>query len=306
MFRNILLLLASITLVPLMAVAADSEEPESGQIIGGLDAGLAHQFSTDLSDVDGAFSLNRYFIQPSVGYAWDERHRVSLSFGFGESDYDFSSGATVEGLEPWGRIRDYHLSVPMRFSPTQRTDVYLRPSIRSYAEKGASTNDGTTEGLIAGISWVASETLIIGPGIGWYTKLGGGSRAFPILIIDWAITDRLSLTTGQGLAASQGPGLALNYRLNEKWQLGLIGRIERTRFVLNDDGPATAGYGKDTNLPLLFSVDHEPWPRMSVSAFFGVAFDGQLRLEDEDSRVIAREDYDVAPMIGLAFRSRFQ
>ena len=83
-------------------------------------------------------------------------------------------------------------------------------------------------------------------------------------------------------------------------------RKERTRFVLNDEGSAAADYGKDKSLPLLFSVNYEPWPMSSVSAFFGVEFDGQLRLEDEDSQVITREDYDVAPMIGLAFRSRFR
>jgi hypothetical protein len=304
--RNTLsLLLASIIFAALTAVAENSEEQQSDHVTWGLDVGVAHQFSTDLSDADGAFSVNRYFIQPSVGYAWDERNRVSLSIGFGEFDYDFSSEATVEGLEPWGRIRDYDLSVPFRFSPTERTDVYIRPSIRSYAEEGASTRDGRTEGLIAGISWILSESLTIGPGIGWYTKLGGGSRAFPILIIDWAITDRLSLTTGQGLAASQGPGLALNYRLSDKWRLGLVGRIERTRFALNDEGTATEGYAKDKSLPLLFNVDFAPSPTMSIGAFFGIEFDGQLTLEDEDSRVVARQDYDIAPLIGLAFRSRF-
>jgi hypothetical protein len=300
-----ILLRSLLVLVPLTAVAENSDERQFGPIIWGLDGGVVHQFSTDFSDTDGAFSVNRYFIQPSVGYAWDQRNRVSLSFGFGESDYDFSSGTTIDGLEPWGSVRDYQLSMPIRFSPTKRSDVYIRPSVRSYAENGASMNDGRTEGLIAGISWVVSESLTIGPGVGWYTKLGGGSHAFPILIIDWAITERLSLTTGRGLAASQGPGLTLNYRLSEKWRLGMIGRIEKIRFALDDEGPVSEGYGKDRSLPLFFSVAYEPWLRTSVSAFFGVEFDGQLALKDEDGRTIFREDYDVPLLIGLAFRSRF-
>ena len=228
-----------------------------------------------------------------------------MSFGFGESDYDFSSGATIDGLEPWGSIRDYHLSVPIRFSPTERSNVYLRPSVRSYAENGASMNDGRTEGLVAGVSWTFSESITIGPGVGWYSKLGGGSQVFPILIIDWAITEKLSLTTSRGLAASQGPGLSLNYRLSEKWRLGLTGRVENTRFALDDEGPVSGGYGEDRSLPVLFSVAYEPWKMTSFSAIFGGEFDGELALEDEDSRTIAREDYNVAPMIGLAFRSRF-
>mgnify|MGYP000125568854 CR=1 FL=1 len=57
----------------------------------------------DLSGADGAFTVNRHFIQPSVSYAWNRRKAVSLSLGYGESDYDFAPGATIEGLEPWGR-----------------------------------------------------------------------------------------------------------------------------------------------------------------------------------------------------------
>jgi hypothetical protein len=304
--RNTLsVVLASILFAPVTGVAENSDERQPDHVIWGVDVGVSHQFSTDFSDADGAFSVNRYFIQPSVGYAWDKRNRVSLSFGFGEFDYDFSSAATVDGLEPWGRIRDYHLSLPFRFSPTERTDVYIRPTLRSYAEKGASTKDGRTEGLTAGISWIVSESLTIGPGIGWYTKLGGGSRAFPILIINWAITDRLSLTTGQGLAASQGPGLTLNYRLSDQWRLGLVGRIERIRYALNNEGIATGEYGRDKSLPLLFNINFAPSPAMSIGAFFGFEFDGQLSLEDEDRHALAREDYDIAPLIGLTFRSQF-
>jgi hypothetical protein len=45
---------------------------------------------------------------------------------------------------------------------------------------------------------------------------------------------------------------------------------------------------------------------VSIGAFVGFEFDGQLRLEDEERRVIEQEDYDVAPFVGLVLRSRFQ
>lgn len=289
----------------LVTAIESSAASRPGRVYWGLDAGAAHQFAASLSNADGTFSMNRYFVEPSVGYAWSSRNRISLSLAFGEADYDFSSAATIAGLEPWGRVRDYRLSLPVRFAPTERTDVYLRPSIRSYAEDGASVQDGTTGGLMTGISWRVSDSLLIGPGIGWYSKLGGGSHVFPVLIIDWQITDRLSLTTGRGLAASQGPGLSLNYRLSDRWQLGLTGRIESARFVLDNDGSPDEAYGKDRSLPLLVSIDYEPWPMTSVGAFIGAEFDGQLSLEDEDGRKIARQAYGVAPLIGVAFSSRF-
>lgn len=92
-----------------------------------------------------------------------------------------------------------------------------------------------TEGGLAGSSWGLSESLSIGPGLGWFSEIDGGSSAFPILLIDWKITDKWRLNTGRGLAASQGPGLTLNYQLAERWPLGLTGRYEKTRFALGDN-----------------------------------------------------------------------
>jgi hypothetical protein len=155
------------------------------------------------------------------------------------------------------------------------------------------------------MSWVVSETLTIGPGLGWFTRLGGGSQAFPILIIDWDITERLSLTTGRGVAASMGPGLTLNYQLSDKWALSLLGRSENIRFALEGSSPAYAEYGKDQSLPLIFGISHKPWRGTSVSALIGIELDGRLSLRDDTGDNIALEKYDIPLMIGLAFRSRF-
>jgi hypothetical protein len=292
-------------LFPAVAPAQGSGERQFGPWIWGIQGGAVEQFDTGLSDRPGDFSVRRLFIQPSVGYFWDRRHTVSLAVGIGDSKYDFSPDAAVGGQRPWGRIRDYRVSVPIRFSPSERTDAIIIPSVRSNAEEGASVNDGRTEGVLAGIGWKLSDSLTLGPGFGWFSELGGGSNAFPILVIDWAITDKLSLTTGGGMAASQGPGLTLNYSLNDKWTAGLTGRYEQIRFALANDGTSPGVYGQDESLPLVLRVEYSPWPLTSLGVFVGGEFEGELSLEDADGRTVARSDYDTAPLAGLFFRSRF-
>lgn len=286
-------------------LASAQEEQQRGPWVRGLQGAALHQFESDLEDGDGDFSVSRFFIQPSLGYAWDRRNTLSLSVGYGESDYDFSSGAEIDGLAPWGTIRDFRISMPIRFSPSERSDVIIIPSVRSFAEKGADLNDGRTEGLIAGASWRFSDRLTIGPGFGWYSELDGGSQAFPILVIDWQITDKLSVTTGRGLAATQGPGLTLGYNLNSKWQLGLTGRYEKVRFAVNESGPAASGIGEERSLPLLLTLNYTPWPMTTISALVGAEFDGRLSLEDASGRELGRSEFDTAPVIGLSFTSRF-
>ena len=287
-----------------MSARAEEERGKRGPWVLGVAGGALHQLETDLKDAEGAFSVSRGIVQLSAGYAWDRRNSVSVSVGYGSSDYDFVDDATINGNAPWGRIEDYQLSVPIRFSPVDKADVIVIPSIRSHADADARRSDGQTEGLIAGMGWKFSERLTLGPGFGWYSELGGGTTAFPIIVVDWKITDRLTLETGRGLAASQGPGLTLAFALRQRWSLSAIARFERIRFAV-DENSSVGSFGEDRSIPLLLSLNYSPWPMTSASLFLGAELDGRISLEDDSGRRLADSDYETAPLIGLSFRSRF-
>lgn len=285
------------------AQADQSANASRGPWGWGVAGGALHQFDTDFSDGEGSFSVSRGFLQLSAGYAWDRRNSASLSLGWGSSNYVFDD-ASIEGLRPWDRIEDYRVSLPLRFNVGEQADFIVIPSIRSYAEQGASLSDGQTEGLIAGMGWRFSDRLTIGPGFGWYSELGGGSKAFPILVVDWKITDRLSLQTGRGLAASQGPGFTLAYDLGSGWSLSGLARFEKIRFALEEER-GEAAIGEDRSAPLLLSLDYSPWPMTSASLFVGAELNGELTLESARGRELASSEYETAAVFGFSFRSRF-
>ncbi len=301
--KGLLLALAVTASTMTWSQQTDSQQ-QRGPWVKGLAGGTVQQLATDLDTGDGNVSVSRFFIQPSLGYAWDRRTSISLSLGAGLSDYDFSKGAKVDGNKPWGTIHDFSVSLPTRFSPVEPATVIVIPSVRSYVEQGASLDDGRTEGIIAAAGWKFSESLTLGPGFGWFSELGGGTNAFPIILVDWQITDKLSLSTGRGLAASQGPGLTLNYALDDNWQMGLSGRVEKTRFALDRDAALPEGFGEDKSLPLLLTVSYSPWPGTRFTALVGAEFEGSLSQEDAGGKVIARSDLDTAAVIGLTFSSR--
>jgi hypothetical protein len=282
-----------------------SGERQFGPWVYGIAGGAVQQFTTDLREAEGSFSVSRWFIQPSIAYAWDRDTMVALSIGAGESTYKFSDAANLDGLSPWDRIRDYRLSVPVRFAAGERSKVIIIPTIRTYAEAGVDLDRGRSEGLIAGVSWRINDRLVLGPGFGWFSEPGDTATAFPIIVIDWKLTQRLTLATGRGLAASPGPGLTLTYSLNRHWELGLTGRYEKVRFAVDDSGPAPAGFGQDRSLPLLLTIDYSPWPMTNINLLMGAEFEGELRLEDEDGEVLGDVSYDPAPILGFSFSSRF-
>ena len=304
MSRLVLLIFCLLALASVRVQSDESRNNNRGPWVWGIAGGALHQADTDLKDSDGSFSVNRGFVQLNAGYAWDRRNTLSLSGGWGSSNYVFDDASRIEGVRPWGRIEDYRISLPIRFNVGEKADFIVIPSVRSYAEDGASLSDGQTEGVIAGMGWKFSDALTIGPGFGWYSELGGGSNAFPIVVVDWQITDRLSLQTGRGLAASQGPGFTLAYALNDRWKLSALARFEKIRFAL-DEGVQGAAFGEDRSAPLLVSLDYTPWPMTSASVFLGAELNGELSLESDRGREIASSEYETAPLIGFSLQSRF-
>jgi hypothetical protein len=136
-------------------------------------------------------------------------------------------------------------------------------------------------------------------------QISNCTGCFPILIIDWKITDRISLETGRGLGATQGPGLNLNYRLSDSWSFGLGGRYESLRFRLDDRAPAPDGVGEDRSVPVYLSATYSRGRDLQVSAIAGVELNGELLLDDSQGRRLARDNYETAPFLGATFNVRF-
>nr|WP_321254106.1 hypothetical protein [uncultured Ruegeria sp.] len=266
-----------------------------------IDGLAAYQGSADL-DLGGDFSATRSFLRATGLYNFDSDTSLGVSVSYGQLDYDFSAADN----QPWNDIRDIRVSTPLRFQAGQRGSVFVSPQIRWDYQRGAASSDGRTYGVFAGVAWQMSESLTIGPAFGAFSQLeDSGLDVFPALLVDWDINDRWNLNTGSGIGATRGPGLTLSYAVNEDFSLSLSARSEKIRFRLDDKGLAPSGIGEDQSIPVVASLSYDPNPGMSVTVFAGAEFDGRLTLEDENGNEISRQNYETAPLVGLAFRLRF-
>ena len=270
-----------------------------------VDGGAAHQSEVDLDEAEGAFSVDRWFFSAGLDYGWSMRDSIGISVGAGSSDYEFTDETDLGGGAPWGEIDDSRVTLTGRFGFGETGSLIIVPSLRQYSESGASSSDSQTYGLLAAAFWRLSDTLTIGPGLGVFSRLEDSTRVFPILAIDWDFGERWNLSTGRGLAASQGPGLTLSYQLNPAWSFGLSGRYEEIEFRLDRDGETPNGIGRDESMPLVLSARLEPSPKVSLAVFMGVELGGTLTLMDEDGRKISESDYDPAALFGATFDFRF-
>ena len=295
--------LAAICLLCSSAVAAQA--PQRGPLIFDIDGGAVHQSMTDLKDGEGSFAVDRWFVSAGITYAWDRRNAIGFTLGGGRSSYEFDDLTGPAGSEPWNKIEETRASITGRFSFSDKGTAIIIPTVRFNGEEGASSSDSRTFGLFAAAAWRIDEDLTIGPGIGVFSRLEDGNRIFPILVIDWNISERWNLSTGRGLAASQGPGLTLSYTLNQNWSFGLSGRYENVEFRLDDEGAAPGGVGRDRSLPLVASAILDINPTIKLSVFAGLEFGGELRLKDAMDVTVEESEYDPAPHFGATFAIRF-
>lgn len=269
--------------------------------IGQVDGLGVWQGSADLTG-GGSFSASRVFLRAGGLYRFPTGASVGVFASTGRLSYDFSGA----GPAPWGDINDIRLSIPARFEMDSGTALFVVPSLRYDYEKGASQSDGRSYGALAGVTWAVGPNLTIGPGVGAFTEVGSDDwDVFPALLVDWKIDDRWRLSTGDAIGTTQGPGLSLSYSASDTLSFALGARYEKTRFRLDNVGPAPGGVGLDESVPVVLSMRYEPAPYASLTAYVGAEFGGTLQLENAAGAVVSRQDYDTAPIAGLAFRLRF-
>lgn len=291
--------------------AVQAENPKSGRTVsfgnigwsGFVRGGYVYQPKSDMENGD-EFSADRFFVQGGVTYSPQIGRSVSLALGYGHDGYDFSGSSGFGALQPWSDINSYRISMPVMWGLDDKWTLFFVPTLRFTAESGADLGDAAQGGGFAGFSYRFSDRLTLGPGIAAVTQIEDSASVFPVILIDWKITDRLSLNTGQGTGATLGPGLALNWRASRKWSFSLGGRYERLRFRLADQGVAPKGVGEDRAFPLFGGINYTHNRRFQLALIGGFELGGDLSLEDKDGNNIVKESYDPAPFIGLSFSLR--
>ena len=274
---------------------AMAEGPPAGAGAGWrttLTAAYVGQGNSDL-DNNGQFSVDRGIVKFESARRFGQKWFTGISLGYEEDKYDFSNSA----INPlWGDIRTFQLGVSMRYLASDKWTLFGLPILRYTTEKGVDLDEGREIGLLAGASYRFSDKLTLGPGLGVFSGIGGEEDVFPILLIDWKMTDSLSLETGRGTAASRGPGLALKWRPMSQWEFGIAARYEKTRFRLADE---PGNIGQDKSVPVVLTANWKYERSFRLTALAGMETSGSLSLEDSGGNQIRKSSYDTAPLVGL-------
>lgn len=259
--------------------------------------GATNQFPTKLKQ-GGEFTTSRTVLDVGARYGFTEDFSTIVSVAYGYDPYGFSDAVRIGGLVPWKQVHSLRISAPIFWNPDPSWSVLMVPIVRFQAENVSDWDRALSGGAIVSLAYRFGKNLRVGPGIGVLSEIEDKPTVFPVLAIDWQVTDRFAFTTGRGLGASAGPGLFAEYEIRKLVTTSLGFRFERTRFRLAPQAGSPGGVGEDESFPVFATL--QVGPRYAFAALVtGAEFRGKLRIEDASGGFIAESEYKPSAFVGV-------
>jgi len=266
---------------------------------------VASVYQSD-SDLDSGGEAGYAAVFTSIRGNWtlDAHSSLGLGLRFDYEDWRFNDIGPLGGVQPWDRLYRTGISIPYSYTTDGGWRWTFSPTVEYSGESGASASDSLEYGALISAARRLHPGLTLGLGVGVYDRIEE-TRAFPFLIVDWRITDRLRLTNPLTAGPAGPAGLEISYTLGSGWEVGIAAAYRSFRFRLDENGPIPNGIGENQNVPLVARIGKQISDSLSFNLFVGATLAGNLRAEDQNGNRLYDEDRDPAALIGLSLAARF-
>ena len=287
------------TLNPSAAATEAVVTDEGREIHFDVTAGLAYQLDADI-DNGGDFSLSRFSAGLGVQTDFDKDIHLRVRAGFGLDSYNFGGNAlNLGGAEPWSDVHTIGFDAVLSYDINDYWTLFGGPIIQFSRETGADWTDSITGGGGLGAAYHFSKDFTLGGGLIVSSQIEDDIRIFPILIVNWRISDSWRLSSRTESIATGFTGIELVYDPASAWEFALGGAQRFSRFRLDDTGIAPHGVGQDESTPFWLRASYTANSHFRVDARAGVNTGGTLRIEDSNGNRISKSDYSIAPFFGV-------
>lgn len=262
-----------------------------------------YQFETDL-DSGGSFDVQRHFLRFDVSRFIDRHWTVGLGLSLDYERWDFSGIAGLAGIDLWDEIFRPGISLPVFYSTGGKWRFGVIPSIEFAGASGAEASESLSYGAVLSAAYAVRPNLMLGLGTGLFERLDQ-SEAFPFVVIDWTINERLRLTN-PFRAGPVGPaGLELVYAPDRSWEMGVGGAYRSYRFRLDDSSAVADGIGEVDFWAPFLRVGWRMGKHYRFDINAGAMVGGSITIEDENGNELGETDYDTAPFVGATLKGQF-
>jgi hypothetical protein len=269
-----------------------------------LTTGGTHQFSTDLRGNPGSYQVSRLSSGVGVGYRLNADVRLSLDLGSEISWYDFENATTVlpppagVSAKPFHVMYDTSINPGVRYSIDKDWFVFAGGIFQFAGEREADIGDTFTAGGFVGAGYRVDENLTLSAGLLAKTSLEDDVSAFPIIGVNWKITDNLRLDT-------RGLGATLSLKVSDPFTVFLEAFYESREFRLSDENFLRKGVVRDRQLPVALGVVWRACEGFTLTLRGGVVAYQQFDILNQDGNRQNRFRSDPTGFVGIKGEFKF-
>jgi hypothetical protein len=262
-----------------------------------------YQFDGNL-DSGGEVSVFRVLVNAGSTLRLSENVSLRLNGGYSHADFDFSGNSTFMGGTPWDKLHTMDFSAGFSCTALPGWRFTATPSVRIAREEGAGWGNAFQYGGSLSASREFGDTLTLGLGAAVFSQLEEVTVT-PLLLVNWRISERLTLANPLRSGLAGPAGLELTYRLDNGWDLATGAAYRSERFRLKSSGSYADGIGEFSSIPVWARLSRRMGSTFSLDLSGGVAFGGKVRVEDRHGRRLASDDFDPAPFMAVTIAARF-
>jgi hypothetical protein len=258
------------------------------------------------SDLDGGgdFGASGIGVIAGVAGSLGSGNRAGVALNYDFRDYSFSNPARFGGVAPWGTVQHYGVSFPLSFALHDDWSLDVIPSVDWFKENGADSAESRAWGGVVSATKRFPDGNLLGFGVGVFERIEKTS-AFPLLIVDWRLSDRWRLINPLSAGPTGPAGVELEYLFDNDWSVGVGAAYRSLRFRLSSRGPVPNGVGEERGVPVFVRGTYNFDKQTSLYLYAGVVAAGGLRVYDPNGNKLRDDDFDAAPLLGATLTVRF-
>lgn len=254
------------------------------------------QFTSDYGEA--SVHISRVGADLDHTYPITERLKFDAGFKFEDSVYDFN---------------DFEHESPGVKTPVDNTWLFrLTPGLtyvasdhwifkggligQSSLQSGADFGDSFTYGAYGLVMYRFSDSLTLGGGSAYYTKLEDSASLLPLAAIDWKISEQWHLS-GHGTEAR------LSYFPRKEVSLYLAASYDTREYRL--DTTFNGGVLTDHEVPVRFGIQWTPTDQLTIAGELGAVATQTLTFDDDKGHRVVKDNVDPTVFMGLQFSYRF-
>ena len=281
------------SLVPLLA--------RDKKVTGFLRSDTLLQAPADNADFSGSITTQHFTIDAGWVYNVFENHEAELYYGLENVFYDFKGAPAIfNGADdPVDYVFKHKFVLDWMTDFDDNTEINWGTQMILSMEPSADIEDSTYARAKYAMRWKVTDSLKLGLGLGFQSRLEESPILYPFPWIEWYISDDLRLNTEER-------EWQLNWLARDDTTLRTFGRVRFDEYRLGDpNGPRVDNILLDFGVELGGGIEVRPVPNAIIRAEIGITQGRQIELQTRAGSQIVVGDVDPAGFYALTLRYEF-